>query len=136
MNSRHVKVSKFLSLVLRHKPETVGMARATPGWASVDELLRASAAHGFPISSGELKSVVAENDKQRFALSEDGAFIRASQGHSVDIELGYQALEPPPLLYHGTPERFLRSIQEEGLLKGNRHHVHLSKDVGTPRKVG
>src|SRR5258708_7653621 len=75
MNSRHVKVSKFLSLVLRHKPETVGMALDPAGWASVDELLRASAAHGFPISSGELTSVVAENDKQRVALSEAGAFI-------------------------------------------------------------
>ena len=131
-----VRVSKFLSLVLRHKPEEIGLTLDDGGWASVSDLLQACDAHGFAISLEELKAVVANNDKKRFSFSEDAAFIRANQGHSIDIELEYRPTEPPAILYHGTAEQFLNSIMERGLLKGKRHHVHLSKDVATALKVG
>lgn len=136
MPNRLVKISKFLSLVLRHKPETIGLTLDPAGWASVGELLQACARHNFPLSLEELQAVVAANDKQRFAFSEDGRRIRASQGHSVEVELGYEAAEPPELLYHGTVERFLPSIRTKGLLKGQRHHVHLAADRVTAAKVG
>jgi putative RNA 2'-phosphotransferase len=136
MPNRTVKISKFLSRVLRHKPETIGLSLDKAGWVSVSELLRACERHEFPISRQELEAAVANNDKQRFSLSEDGLRIRANQGHSIEVELGYQPLQPPEILYHGTVERFLASIKEKGLLKGWRHHVHLSPDVATATKVG
>jgi putative RNA 2'-phosphotransferase len=136
MSNRTVKISKFLSRVLRHKPETIDLSLDKAGWVAVSELLGACEQNGFPISRQELGAVVADNDKQRFSFSEDGLRIRANQGHSVEVELGYQPLEPPELLYHGTIERFLASIKEKGLLKGRRHHVHLSPDVATAIKVG
>lgn len=136
MPDRTVKISKFLSRVLRHKPETIGLTLDSAGWTSVEELLRACEQHGFPLSREELEAVVATNDKQRFSLSEDGQHIRANQGHSVEVELGYQPAEPPEFLYHSTVERFLPSIRAKGLLKGQRHHVHLSPNVATAAKVG
>jgi putative RNA 2'-phosphotransferase len=131
-----MKVSKFLSLVLRHKPEGIGLTLDSGGWASVSDLLKACQSHGFPISLEELKAVVANNDKKRFSFSEDAASIRANQGHSIDIELGYRPTEPPAILYHGTAERFLNSIMERGLTRGKRRHIHLSEDVATALKVG
>lgn len=136
MKERLVKVSKFLSLVLRHRPEKIGIRLDGAGWVGVSELLTACAAHGFPLTLTELKSVVEQNDKKRFALSEDGARIRASQGHSVEVELGYAEAVPPEVLYHGTTERFLESIRNEGLSKARRHHVHLSFDARTAMQVG
>ncbi|MBE7549825.1 MAG: RNA 2'-phosphotransferase [Anaerolineales bacterium] len=136
MPDRTVKISKFLSLVLRHKPETIGLTLDPAGWVSVVELLRACEKHDFPLSREELEAGVATNDKQRFSLSEDGQRIRANQGHSVEVELGYQPAEPPEFLYHGTVERFVPSIRAKGLLKGQRHHVHLSPDITTAAKVG
>lgn len=136
MPSRHIRISKFLSLVLRHKPETIGLTLAEGGWVSVSELLQACQRHRFPITLQELHTVVALNDKKRFSFNDDGTLIRASQGHSVKVELGYQPQEPPEILYHGTTERFLPSILAKGLLKGQRHHVHLSPDIATATKVG
>jgi putative RNA 2'-phosphotransferase len=136
MSNRTIKISKFLSRVLRHKPETIGLSLDKAGWVAVSELLWACERHGFLISRQELEVVVADNDKQRFSFSEDGLRIRANQGHSVEVALGYQPLQPPEILYHGTIERFLASIREKGLLKGRRHHVHLSPDVATAIKVG
>ncbi len=136
MTRREVTISKFLSLVLRHKPERVGIVLDEAGWVGVSELLKACNARGFPLTLEELQSVVANNDKKRFAFSEDGARVRASQGHSVKIELDYAPAVPPEILYHGTAERFLSSIKEKGLIKGNRHHVHLSEDATTARAVG
>lgn len=136
MPDRTIKISKFLSLVLRHKPETIGLTLGEAGWVPVSELLQACESHGFSISLEELQTVVAHNDKKRFAFSPDGTLIRASQGHSLTIDLGYQPLEPPEILYHGTVERFLVSIMEKGLVKGQRHHVHLSPDMATAMKVG
>src|SRR5438128_1245958 len=123
MKSDEVKISKFLSLVLRHQPEKIGLTLDNAGWANVNELLTACKALGFALSQAELESVVRNNDKQRFAFSADGLQIRASQGHSVEVELEYKSAEPPPILYHGTVDRFLSSIKANGLVKGNRHHV-------------
>ena len=133
---RLVKISKFLSLVLRHQPDKIGITLDKAGWVAVDELLRACQQHSFPITLEELKIVVATSDKKRFAFNEDGTQIRANQGHSVEVELGYQPVTPPALLYHGTAERFLVSIRQQGLVKGQRHHVHLSADEATALKVG
>ncbi|HEX8131530.1 MAG TPA: RNA 2'-phosphotransferase [Pyrinomonadaceae bacterium] len=136
MQSRFVRVSKFLSRVLRHQPARIGLELDDAGWVAVSDLLAACRAHNFPITPEELAAVVRENDKRRFALSEDGTRIRASQGHSVRVELGYAPLAPPPVLYHGTTSHLLASIRERGLLKGRRHHVHLSTDAATAAKVG
>jgi putative RNA 2'-phosphotransferase len=136
MPSRLVRVSKFLSLVLRHQPARIGIELDRAGWVDVSVLLAACRAHGFPVTREELGAVVRENDKQRFAFNEDGTRIRASQGHSVGVELGYAPLAPPPVLYHGTATRLLASIRARGLSKGGRHHVHLSADAATAAKVG
>jgi putative RNA 2'-phosphotransferase len=131
-----VQLSKFLSLVLRHKPETVGLCLDSGGWVSVDELLSACAAHGRTITRAQLEAVVAGSDKKRFAFSAGGNLIRASQGHSLQIDLGYEPAKPPLLLYHGTATRFLDSIRKAGLLKQQRHHVHLSESQETASSVG
>src|SRR5882724_880546 len=131
MGKREVQISKILSLVLRHKPEEIGVALDEGGWIEVDTLLKACAAHGFAISGVELDAVVAGSDKQRFAFSEDRLRIRANQGHSVEVELGYAPAEPPEVLYHGTAEKYVDAIRREGLLKRQRHHVHLSPTVQT-----
>lgn len=132
----HVRLSKFLSLVLRHDPGAVGIELDAKGWISVDELLTKAAAKGRAIDRDTLNTIVRESDKQRFAISPDGLRIRANQGHSVEVELGYSAIEPPPELYHGTATRFVESILVNGLVKGGRHHVHLSSDMETAIKVG
>ena len=128
--------SKFLSYVLRHQPAAVGIALDSGGWVAVDALLRACAQHGRPLSHTELDEVVATSPKQRFALSDDGQRIRASQGHSTAVDLGYQPAEPPDLLFHGTLARLLPLIQAKGLHRMERHHVHLSADEATARTVG
>lgn len=128
--------SKFLSLVLRHAPETIGLSLDSNGWASVDDLLRHANAKGQKITRELLEEIVASNDKKRFAFSEDGSRIRANQGHSVTVDLALTAIEPPPFLFHGTATRFLDSIRAEGLRRGSRHHVHLSLEEDTAAKVG
>ena len=136
MQDRMVKISKFLSLVLRHSPEKIGLSLDDAGWARVDHLLLACNSNGFRLSREELEQVVANNDKKRFAFSAGRSLIRASQGHSVRVELGYRPVEPPGILYHGTTERFLASIKSRGLVKGGRNHVHLSTDAAAAVKVG
>jgi putative RNA 2'-phosphotransferase len=131
-----IKTSKFLSLVLRHQPELIGLTLDSAGWVPVSDLLRGCQTHGHPLTLTELREVVASSDKQRFSFSEDEEMIRANQGHSVPVELGYISAIPPEILYHGTVEKFLPSIREEGLNKGSRHHVHLSPDEETAQKVG
>lgn len=130
------KISKLLSYVLRHRPDEYGLTLSADGWVAVDELLAALNSRGKGVSLDTLKHVVAENDKQRFAFNEDGSLIRAQQGHSVDVDLQYEPQSPPDVLYHGTVERFLDSIHQQGLLKGARHHVHLSADTPTALNVG
>lgn len=129
-----VRTSKFLSLVLRHEPEKIGLQLDPQGWVPIDELLSRAAPH-LPLTQELLHEVVRTSDKQRFAISEDGTRIRANQGHSVPVELGLAPQVPPEQLYHGTATRFLDSIRKQGLLRGDRHHVHLSA-TETAVKVG
>lgn len=129
-------LSKFLSLVLRHKPEVLGIKLDPQGWANTEELITKCQAKGKKLDLMLLKEIVAENDKKRFAFNEDFSRIRASQGHSIQIELGYTPQEPPEILFHGTATRFLQSIKDKGLIKGKRHHVHLSSNRNTALQVG
>ena len=133
---RLVKVSKYLSRHLRHRPERIGLALEPGGWVAVDALLRACAAHSFALSRDELVEVVERNDKRRFAFDASGTRIRANQGHSVDVALGLEPAEPPEVLYHGTGERSVDSILSDGLDRSGRHHVHLSPDIATATRVG
>jgi putative RNA 2'-phosphotransferase len=126
-----VRASKRLSYVLRHHPDSVGLTLDGAGWADVEDLRRA-----LGWTRTQLEDVVAGNDKQRFAFDDTGTRIRASQGHSVPVDLGYAPAQPPDALFHGTVERFLAGILAEGLRPGTRHAVHLSPDVETARRVG
>lgn len=130
------RISKRLSYVLRHDPGSVGLELDAGGWADVEALLDGLAAHGVPLSRKRLDVVVAGNDKQRFAFDASHRRIRASQGHSVPVDLGLEPLAPPPLLFHGTATRSVPAILAEGLRPGGRHAVHLSPDVETARAVG
>jgi putative RNA 2'-phosphotransferase len=136
MDRRLVTVSKFLAKHLRHAPDALGLTLQPGGWVSVDLLLAASERAGFPIGYDELIQCVETNDKGRFSFDGTGDLIRANQGHSVEVDLQLEEKQPPEVLFHGTVERFLPSIMAEGLKKGQRHHVHLSADVDTARKVG
>ena len=136
MDRSLVRISKFLSLVLRHDPGRAGITLDPAGWADVEELLAGAEKAGLRIDRAVLTRVVTENEKQRFAFSPDAKKIRANQGHSVPIDLGLVALHPPERLYHGTASRFLASIRKEGLRAGTRLHVHLSSDEQTARQVG
>ena len=131
-----VRVSKRLSFVLRHRPDSVGLRLDPQGWVAVEDLLAALAAHGLRLSRADLDRVVAADDKRRFAYDDTGARIRAGQGHSVGVDLGYRPETPPAELFHGTTGRFLAAILAEGLRPGRRHAVHLSADVATARAVG
>jgi putative RNA 2'-phosphotransferase len=129
-------ISKFLALILRHKPEAGGIVLDGAGWADVDAVVAAVRKRHGDFDRADLEELVRSSDKQRYAFDEAGTRIRASQGHSVPVELGLEPLESPALLYHGTAERFLPLILEQGLFRGRRHHVHLSADVLTASKVG
>lgn len=133
---RKTKISKFLSLVLRHKPEEIGLNLEENGWVSVEKLIEACAEGGVKFSLAELREVVETNDKKRFAFDETGQKIRASQGHSIEVEIEFEEKTPPAVLYHGTAEKNLGAIYAEGLKKMARHHVHLSADVETAHAVG
>jgi putative RNA 2'-phosphotransferase len=131
MKPELVSKSKFLSLVLRHKPEEIGLTLDPNGWADVHELLIRS-----KMDLQTLEEIVATNEKKRFAFNEDKTKIRASQGHSIEVDLQYKPAVPPSVLYHGTALRFLDSIMKTGLEKKGRQHVHLSKDTKTALDVG
>jgi putative RNA 2'-phosphotransferase len=136
MKNDKTRKSKFLSLVLRHKPDAAGVTLDDNGWCSVDDLLRGAGRAGIKISPDELADIVATNEKQRFCLSDDGSKIRANQGHSLKVDLGFQKADPPEILYHGTTTRVQDLIMREGLRKMKRHHVHLSADQETAKRVG
>lgn len=131
-----VRLSKFLSLVLRHQPETIGLILDENGWAPVTELLQKLQENGYDVNPQILQHIVATNNKKRFALSNDGSKIRASQGHSINVNLGYDESIPPSRLYHGTAQKNMEAILKEGLRKQSRQHVHLSKDVETAIAAG
>lgn len=130
------RLSKFLSLVLRHQPQLIGLTLDSAGYVEVDRLLAACAAHGQPITREVLQQVVEQNDKRRFAFSADGLRIRASQGHSIAVDLAYSPQPPPTVLYHGTVAAALPAIRIEGLTKQARHHVHLSSSAQEAKRVG
>ena len=134
MNPKLKRTSKFLSLVLRHKPEVIGLSLDEQGWAAIDVLLDACVKHDVDMSEELLHEVVATNDKSRFVIR-DG-FIRANQGHSIAVDLDLEPKEPPDYLYHGTASRFVDSIRAEGLVSKSRQHVHLSPDEETAVSVG
>ncbi|MFZ0596792.1 MAG: RNA 2'-phosphotransferase [Flavobacterium sp.] len=137
MNEKAAKnISKFLSLVLRHSPETINLKLDENGWTDVEELMEKCSKNGNELNAALLDYVVENNDKKRFAFNEDKTKIRASQGHSISVELNLNEVEPSEFLYHGTVEKFLENIQKEGLQKMSRQHVHLSKDKDTAIKVG
>lgn len=135
-NHRLVKISKYLSKHLRHKPDRLGIKLALGGWVAVDELLSACAKNFFPISRNELNEVVEKNDKKRFSFDSTGTLIRANQGHSVEVDLQLESAVPPDVLYHGTGHGAVKLIMQHGLNKMSRHHVHLSQDIETAIKVG
>jgi putative RNA 2'-phosphotransferase len=130
------EISKFLSYILRHAPDSIGIKLDAEGWVDIRTLLAASKKSGKSFSDTELREVVANNDKKRFTLSENGLRIRAAQGHSVEVSLGLTPSVPPPLLYHGTAVRNLDKIFTEGLIPGSRQQVHLSSDAMTAKTVG
>ena len=134
--SHDAALSKFLSYILRHAPEHVGIALDAEGWVSIEELLVQCRQAGHVIDFAALRDVVTTSPKQRFAISHDGQRIRANQGHSVAVDLGYAPLVPPATLYHGTYNDALARILVEGLQKMQRHHVHLSADIKTALQVG
>ena len=136
MSRRAVTVSKFLARHLRHQPERIGLTLDAAGWASVDELLAAAARAGLPITREELDAAVDAPGKQRYVLDESGTRIRAAQGHSIEVELGYAPSVPPDVLFHGTHPGALDAILAAGLAPMGRRHVHLSADVATARQVG
>ena len=119
-----VQFSKFLSFVLRHKPDAIGLALDSQGWVGIDELIKKGNAAGTQFTREDLLHVVKTSDKKRFSISADGLRIRAAQGHSVSVDLGLSPQEPPPVLYHGTAIRFIDSILREGLKPQGREQVH------------
>ncbi|MGU3779368.1 RNA 2'-phosphotransferase [Burkholderia metallica] len=132
-----IEVSRYLSYLLRHAPQTIGLRLDPEGWADIDELIAGAARHGHRLDRATLETVCATNDKQRFALSHDGRRIRAVQGHSTPVvQRRYPPAQPPERLYHGAATRFLDSIRAQGLKPGARHHVHLSPDMRTALAVG
>lgn len=136
MSRQFVKLSKFISLILRHQPDKFGLQLDSAGWAQVDDLITIAQKANLPLDRAQLAQIVAENDKQRFSFSDDGQRIRANHGHSIQIDLPLTPKVPPSYLYHGTATRFLTAIQQQGLLSKNRQYVHLSVDEITAHKVG
>lgn len=134
MKNNDVRISKLLSYVLRHKPQSIGLSLDAEGWAKIDDLISKSSK--IKITREDISRVVKNNDKKRFIISGDGDSIRANQGHSINVDLGLKPVTPPASLFHGTATRFWPSIEKEGLRKMNRQHVHLSEDADTAAKVG
>lgn len=128
--------SRFISLILRHKPEEIGLTLDPQGWANLDELIQLANAKGAGLTHDIILEIIATSDKKRFALTSDGQRIRANQGHSTAVDLNFLPQDPPAILYHGTATRFSKSIRENGLLPGSRQHVHLSLEKVTAIEVG
>ena len=129
------ETSKFISLILRHKPETIGISLDEHGWAEVSELI-AGVSKTHPLDMERLERIVAEDEKQRYSFNEDKTLIRANQGHSVPVDVELEKTEPPEILYHGTATKYEEAIDREGLIPKSRLYVHLSGDEETARKVG
>ncbi|MCX4028978.1 RNA 2'-phosphotransferase [Endozoicomonas sp. SM1973] len=136
MSKSDIHCSKWLSYVLRHRPDEVGISIDPHGWVDVSGLLEAAQQKKIPLDKEKLLFIVKTNDKQRFSLSECGKKIRANRGHSIPVELSLPALTPPDVLYHGTATRFLKAIRREGVKSMRRQHVHLSEDTASAHEVG
>jgi putative RNA 2'-phosphotransferase len=131
------RISKFISLVLRHRPELIGIDLDHQGWAKTQELIEKSKSKDVQFTIEDLNEIVITNDKKHFSFNEDGTKIRANQGHSLKyVDLEMKPIEPPAILYHGTVVKFIDSIKKQGLIKRSRQHVHLSLDIETANKVG
>lgn len=133
---KRIRCSKFLALILRHQPESVGLILDPEGWAPIADVLAACRKKNRALTFPELEELLALDEKKRYSLDETRTKIRANQGHSTAVELTFEERTPPALLYHGTVERFLPGIFEQGLKPGNRHHVHLTESRETAQKVG
>lgn len=127
--------SKFMSLILRHKPEAIGISLDEHGWANVDELI-AGIAKTHKFNMDILEEIVRTDNKQRYSFNEDKTLIRANQGHSIPVDVELDEAEPPAELWHGTGEKFVSSIDKQGLIPKSRLYVHLSKDEETAMNVG
>jgi len=136
MKAELIKLSKFISLVLRHDPGGHGLTLDEHGWVAMADLVAAARRANLQLDGAKLAQIMAESDKQRFALSDDGLRIRANHGHSVPVTLPLEPTSPPDTLYHGTATRFLDSIKQQGLQPQSRQYVHLSADEVTARQVG
>lgn len=135
-DANDIKLGRFLSLVLRHKPSAAGITLDAHGWADVSELLSRVRRTGRQIDMDTLERIVRENNKRRYSFNEDHTKIRANQGHSIPVDIELKEEKPPRRLYHGTAERFLPSIRRGGIRKMNRQLVHLSADFQTAVEVG
>ena len=129
------RTSKYLSLILRHKPEVAGIRLDEHGWANVEELI-AGVNKTLPLTRELLEEIVRTDEKQRFSFSEDKIRIRANQGHSIQVDVELEELEPPEYLWHGTGEKYRDSIEKNGLIAKTRLYVHLSGDPETAIRVG
>lgn len=130
------RIGRRLARILRHEPELVGLTLGPGGWVAVNDVVKAFKGTPTPLKHAQIEAIVSSDDKQRFSLSEDGRYIRAAQGHSVEVDLGLEAQEPPELLYHGTATTSLNAIFQQGIQSRGRRQVHLSLDVETATKVG
>lgn len=126
---------RLIALILRHKPEMIGIKLDEHGWADVDKLLE-GVNRNHSLTREQLEEIVRTDNKQRFPFNEDKTKIRANQGHSISVDVELQEAEPPEFLYHGTGEKFVSSIKETDILPCNRLYVHLSSDIDTAIKVG
>lgn len=129
------ETSRYIALILRHKPETIDIKLDSHGWASVEDLIR-GVSKTHPLTMEKLEMIVEIDDKQRFAFNEDKTLIRANQGHSVSVDVELKEKIPPKVLYHGTAEKYVESIERSGLIPKSRLYVHLSETVETAIKVG
>ena len=129
-------IGKFLSLVLRHQPQEIGLSLDPEGWANVAELIERTNKKGIKLDFATLQIIVDTNDKKRYSFNDDKTRIRANQGHSIEIDLNLAAQVPPAVLFHGTADKYIDAIRQHGLQKMNRHHVHLTAHEGTARNVG
>ena len=129
-------ISKYMSLILRHKPEVIGISIDEHGWANVEELIQGIAKNNPGFNMEALEEIVKTDNKQRYSFNDDKTLIRANQGHSVQVDVDLEEKEPPNILYHGTGEKYVTSIDQDGLIPKSRLYVHLSKDIETARSVG
>lgn len=128
-------ISKYISLILRHKPEVIGITLDEHGWANVQELID-GIARDYSFDMDMLEEIVRSDDKQRYSFNEDKTLIRANQGHSIPVDVELERVVPLEYLWHGTGEKYTASIDETGLIPKSRLHVHLSGDIETAVKVG